>query len=263
MSLTEYKRKRHFNRTPEPAGKRLKKNGWSYVIQKHRARQLHFDFRLELDGVLKSWAVPKGPSLDPSVKRLAMHVEDHPVDYGDFEGIIPEGEYGAGTVMLWDQGTWEPVGDARKDYESGRLKFQLRGKKLRGGWMLIRTGGSKAGRDQRQWLLFKERDEFAQPASKGDILDDEPLSVSSGRDLDEIANDADRVWGAKPKSNGKPQPRRDYPNRRTSVACQRKATGKAALPKDIHVQLATLSNEAPVARELHGHTAGHHKRRSA
>src|SRR5208282_3485113 len=126
------KRKRRFRRTPEPRGIRAAKEGRSFVVQKHRARQLHYDFRLELGRVLKSWAVPKGPSLDPSVKRLAMHVEDHPVDYGSFEGIIPQGEYGGGTVMLWDRGVWEPVGDPEEGYRSGRLKFKLHGDKLQG-----------------------------------------------------------------------------------------------------------------------------------
>src|SRR5262245_26714676 len=130
MSLTEYKRKRHFKRTPEPASKVAPRTGRSFVIQKHAASHLHYDFRLELDGVLKSWAVPKGPSLIPSVKRLAMQVEDHPVDYGQFEGIIPKGEYGGGTVMLWDRGSWEAVGDAHEGYESGKLKFRLDGEKL-------------------------------------------------------------------------------------------------------------------------------------
>src|SRR5438309_1983730 len=127
MALREYRRKRHFERTPEPEGKQALPGGHSFVVQKHRARQLHYDFRLELDGALKSWAVPKGPSLDPSVKRLAMQVEDHPVDYGTFEGIIPQGEYGGGTVMLWDRGEWEPIGDPHEGYGRGRLKFKLHG----------------------------------------------------------------------------------------------------------------------------------------
>src|SRR5436190_24205648 len=144
MSLQEYKRKRHFNRTPEPAGKERSKEGHSFVVQKHAASHLQYDLRLELDGVLKSWAVPKGPSLDPTVKRLAMHVEDHPVDYGAFEGIIPQGEYGAGTVMLWDRGNWEPVGDPHEGYRTGKLKFTLHGQKLNGRWMLVRTGTRSA-----------------------------------------------------------------------------------------------------------------------
>src|ERR1700749_1043563 len=130
MTLRDYNRKRHFDKTAEPAGKEAPTGGRSFVIQKHAASHLHYDFRLELDGVLKSWAVPKGPSLDPSVKRLAMHVEDHPVDYGGFEGIIPEGEYGGGTVMLWDRGSWEPVGDAQEGYKKRTLKVILHGARL-------------------------------------------------------------------------------------------------------------------------------------
>jgi bifunctional non-homologous end joining protein LigD len=133
MGLAEYKRKRHFSRTPEPKARKARKAGWSYVVQKHQASHLHYDFRLELDGVLKSWAVPKGPSLDPAVKRLAVHVEDHPVDYGGFEGVIPEGEYGGGIVMLWDQGHWEPVGDPHDGYRKGKLKFLLHGEKTHRG----------------------------------------------------------------------------------------------------------------------------------
>ena len=194
MALTEYRRKRNFAVTPEPAGKkRATGPKLAFVIQKHAASHLHYDFRLELDGVLKSWAVPKGPSLDPAKKRLAMHVEDHPVEYGEFEGIIPEGEYGGGTVLLWDRGTWEPTGDARKGYSEGHIKFQLHGKKLRGGWMLVRRGGKHGPTDERHWFLFKERDQFADPAT--DVIARKPLSVASGRDLDEIANRAERVWG--------------------------------------------------------------------
>jgi bifunctional non-homologous end joining protein LigD len=206
MGLREYQRKRHFERTPEPTGKRAPETGGrSFVVQKHQARNLHYDFRLELDGVLKSWAVPKGPCLDPAVKRLAMQVEDHPVDYGSFEGIIPEGEYGAGTVMLWDRGEWEPISDAHEGYGSGRLKFQLHGEKLRGRWMLVRTGRAPPSeQDQRRWLLFKERDEEARPMAEGDVLQELPLSVATGRSLEEIAADQDKVWNV---DDGAKQPK--------------------------------------------------------
>ena len=167
MSLVEYRRKRSFADTPEPsgrvggraAGKRLR-----YVVQKHQARNLHYDFRLEWRGVLLSWAVPKGPSLDPSTKRLAMRVEDHPVDYAGFEGTIPTGEYGAGTVMVWDTGTWRPDDpDVDASLRRGDLKFTLMGKKLKGSWVLVRTRGfPRGGSSQREsWLLIKHRDEFA------------------------------------------------------------------------------------------------------
>ncbi|HJQ98756.1 MAG TPA: DNA ligase D, partial [Candidatus Polarisedimenticolaceae bacterium] len=192
MGLKEYERKRDFKRTPEPRGKtRARRGRLGYVIQKHDASRLHYDFRLEHDGVLLSWAVPKGPSLDPREKRLAVHVEDHPIDYGGFEGTIPEGEYGGGTVMLWDRGTWEPEGDASKDLAAGKLKFTLHGEKLRGKWMLLRLGGPR-NEDGKNWLLFKEKDEYA--SATGDVLKSLPLSVSSGRDLEEIAGKAKRVW---------------------------------------------------------------------
>jgi bifunctional non-homologous end joining protein LigD len=191
MSLTEYQRKRRFGITPEPSGdeQSAAKHGREliYVIQKHRASQLHYDFRLEWNGALLSWAVPKGPSLDPAVKRLATQVEDHPIDYASFEGVIPEGEYGGGTVMLWDQGTWasetEEVGAA---LERGDLKFTLRGKKLKGSWVLVRTRGFGKNPSRPSWLLIKHRDEFA---STGDITGSEPYSVASGRLLAEIARD--------------------------------------------------------------------------
>jgi len=163
MALEEYRRKRDFRKTPEPAGKapaRKKATApLAFVIQEHKARRLHFDFRLELDGVLKSWAVPKGPSLDPGEKRLAVEVEDHPLDYGGFEGIIPEGQYGGGTVLLWDRGTWIPADpDPAAAHAKGMLKFELHGKKLHGNWALVRMGG-KAARERRpNWLLVKERD---------------------------------------------------------------------------------------------------------
>ncbi|OAI47131.1 hypothetical protein AYO44_10160 [Planctomycetaceae bacterium SCGC AG-212-F19] len=255
MSLTEYQCKRHFKRTPEPAGKRAAKPGHLFVVQKHQARQLHYDFRLELDGVLKSWAVPKGPSLDPSVKRLAVQVEDHPVEYGSFEGIIPPGEYGGGTVMLWDQGEWEPVGDPEDGYRAGRLKFKLHGAKLRGGWMLVHTGGGASGRDKRQWLLIKERDEEATPSKDGDILEHMPLSVATGRSLEEIAADRHRVWTSKAKSpmqSARQTPRKKSAterSQRTSVAAAIPGRKTRSLPSRVAVQLATLAAEAPEGDE--------------
>ncbi|XUW89819.1 DNA ligase D [Burkholderia sp. M6-3] len=200
--LDLYNRKRRFDETPEPAGNKAAKKrgarnaarpgpdeGLSYVIQEHHARRLHYDFRLELNGALLSWAVPKGPCLDPSVKRLAVHVEDHPVEYGSFEGEIPPGNYGAGTVIVWDRGTWEPVGgaaEAARAYRAGKLKFHLHGEKLHGGWTLVRSH-MRGNADKEQWLLIKERDDEARPESEYDVLAEQPGSV----------------LGAAPASNGK------------------------------------------------------------
>jgi bifunctional non-homologous end joining protein LigD len=189
MSLKEYKKKRRFEVTPEPVGKEHPGRGNSllYLIQKHQATSLHYDFRLEWDGVLLSWAVPKGPSLDPSVKRLAMQVEDHPLEYGDFEGVIPAGEYGGGTVMLWDNGTWSPeVPDVTAALHNGDLKFTLHGQKLKGSWVLVRTRGLGKAPSRSAWLLIKHRDQFA---STTDIMTEMPESVSSHRLLAEIAQD--------------------------------------------------------------------------
>ena len=189
MALTEYRKKRRFNVTSEPAGAKTprgaKAKKLSYVIQKHRATALHYDFRLEWNGVLLSWAVPKGPSLDPSVKRMAMPTEDHPIEYAKFEGIIPEGEYGGGTVMIWDNGTWTAESpDVDAALKKGDLKFRLDGRKLHGSWVLVRIRAREGGRPP--WLLIKHRDEFA---SKADIAEDEPRSVVSKRILAEIARD--------------------------------------------------------------------------
>src|ERR1700678_4343120 len=189
--LEEYRAKRDFKVTEEPKGARPTAKPpaeLAYVIQKHRASQLHYDFRLEWRGVLLSWAIPKGPSLDPSVKRLATAVEDHPLEYGNFEGVIPEGEYGGGTVMLWDRGTWAPeVPDVDAALEKGDLKFTLAGKKLRGSWVLVRTKLGYGGSKKPQWLLIKHRDRYA---SNEDILVEKPRSVLSKRTLAEIARDA-------------------------------------------------------------------------
>jgi bifunctional non-homologous end joining protein LigD len=190
MGLKEYREKRDFDLSPEPAGKHdpKKKKGpeLAYVIQKHRATSLHYDFRLEWDGTLISWAVPKGPSLDPSVKRLAMKVEDHPIEYADFEGVIPKGEYGGGTVMIWDKGTWQPdEADASSGLQRGDLKFTLFGKKLRGSWVLVRTRGY-GGKSENSWLLIKHRDQYA---STEDITVQAPKSVVTHRLLAKIAHD--------------------------------------------------------------------------
>jgi bifunctional non-homologous end joining protein LigD len=195
MSLAKYKEKRSFNKTPEPTGGKPEKAVLRFVIQKHDASRLHYDFRLEMDGVLKSWAVPKGPSLNPSVKRLAMMVEDHPYDYKDFEGIIPEGNYGAGTVMVWDEGTYEPIepvkgraGQEKKlleELDSGSLKFILHGKKLQGEFALVKTKDMA----DNAWLLIKHRDDFA---SEEDITEMDE-SVLSGKDLEEIASASDHT----------------------------------------------------------------------
>ena len=186
--LADYNRKRRFEVTPEPAGKQAprRKKALEFVVQKHRASRLHYDFRLEHDGVMLSWAVPKGPSLDPANKRFAMQTEDHPIEYNRFEGVIPEGEYGGGTVMIWDRGTWEPeVDDVDEALAKGDLKFKLRGKKLRGSWVLVRMR-------PRQWLLIKHRDKSA---STEDIAAAKPRSALSRRTLAGIARRA----GATPK----------------------------------------------------------------
>jgi bifunctional non-homologous end joining protein LigD len=219
--LAAYRAKRDFRVTPEPGPKAGRNEGEArlFVVQKHHASHLHYDFRLELDGRLLSWAVPKGPSLDPSVKRLAMHVEDHPVSYADFEGTIPPGQYGAGTVIVWDRGTWTPEGDPRRDYHAGRLKFRLDGQKLRGGFALVRT---RRGEDERDaWLLIKEHDDEARPSSEGEVTELLPDSVIR------------HPLTAK----------RDAPNPPLQGA------RKGALPAMMSPQLATLVDEVPGERE--------------
>lgn len=197
--LARYHSMRDFEVTAEPRGKVGRKKGAStanlpFVVQKHAARQLHYDFRLGWNGVLKSWAVTKGPSYTPSQKRLAVHVEDHPLEYGRFEGTIPQGQYGSGAVMVWDRGSWEPTGDVERSLKEGNLKFELNGKKLKGKWALIRMHG-RAGRSGREnWLLIKERDGFARNESEPAIVDEAPNSTLSGRSIDEIASRKGKVW---------------------------------------------------------------------
>ena len=190
MKLKEYQKKRQFDVTPEPPGgstAEKRKRSLIYVVQKHMASQLHYDFRLEWRGVLLSWAVPKGPSLDPGVKRLAMRTEDHPIEYSSFEGVIPAGQYGAGTVMLWDKGTWQPDdADVDSSLQKGEIKFTLQGKKLRGSWVLIRTRCFGKNPSRSAWLLIKHRDEYA---STKDVTQEQPHSVASRRLLADIARD--------------------------------------------------------------------------
>jgi bifunctional non-homologous end joining protein LigD len=204
--LAEYRRKRDFGKTAEPEGGRAREvKKLQYVIQKHDASRLHYDLRLEQDGVMKSWAVPKGPSLDPAVKRLAMEVEDHPIEYNKFEGTIPQGEYGGGTVMVWDRGTYtyggtdlDPAEGLRRGYQKGDLKFVLNGKRLKGSWVLVRMRRGQPGKPQ--WLLIKHRDEYAVPGS--DVAAEYQTSVDTGRTMDEIAGGKSRVW----RSNRSEQP---------------------------------------------------------
>jgi bifunctional non-homologous end joining protein LigD len=206
MALDKYREKRNFKKTPEPAGSgdavrksAAKTKNLFFCVQKHLASHLHYDFRLEHNGVLLSWAIPKGPSLDPSVKRLAMHVEDHPIEYGDFEGVIPEG-YGAGIVMLWDRGTWQPeVDDVAGALKKGDLKFTLDGVKLKGSWVLVRTRGPRDP-SGRSWLLIKHRDDWAGPI---DIAEFAPLSVKSRGDLQDIlAADTPAIWTSNRPAKG-------------------------------------------------------------
>jgi len=195
--LSDYHAKRDFGRTSEPRGRIGKSKAHRFVIQRHDATRLHYDFRLELDGVYKSWAVTKVPSLDPATKRLAVEVEDHPIDYGTFEGTIPQGEYGGGTVQLWDRGTWKSqTGTPQRDLEKGQLKIELSGKRLKGKWALVRMRDDpgKPGRKVRHnWLLIKERDDEARPGEPDTLLK-EDTSVKSGRTLDEIADKSRSVW---------------------------------------------------------------------
>ena len=205
MALEEYRKKRDFTKTPEPAGivKNRKQPERFFCVQKHLASHLHYDFRLEHGGVLLSWAVPKGPSLDPTTKRLAMKVEDNPLDYGEFEGVIPEG-YGAGIVMLWDRGTWTPESDdVDAALKKGDLKFTLTGYKLKGSWVLVRTGGrypGARGNGDRSWLLIKHRDDWAGDL---DITDFAPKSVKSDGDFEDIlGEDTPAVWQSNRPAKG-------------------------------------------------------------
>ncbi len=266
MALDLYRQKRDFTKTAEPWGTvRGRREAGAFVVQKHAARRLHYDFRLEMDGVLKSWAVTRGPSLVAGEKRLAVHVEDHPIDYGEFEGTIPKGEYGGGTVVLWDRGRWTPVGDAKKGYAKGHLEFELAGEKLKGRWHLVRMQ-KKPGEKHENWLLIKSEDEAARPASAPDILEERPGSVVTGRDVAEVAGEAPgwssktgRIAKAAPAA-GAPAAKKASP-RKSKAAAKAPAGGtapapeaaravpkggkRAALPDFVPPALATLQSKPP------------------
>ena len=235
-SLTPYRKKRDFKVTAEPRGEVVAPGRrLSFVIQKHAASRLHYDFRLELGGTLKSWAVPKGPSLDPSVKRMAVHVEDHPLGYASFEGTIPKGQYGAGTVIVWDRGEWAPVDDPEAGYRAGRLRFDLHGEKLHGRWNLVRMKG-RGNERQEPWLLIKEKDEEARPATEYDVVEAMPESVLKKRG----------ARGARREAGGKARPKkkaRSSPPPRASRLPPEALPAK--LPLFLSPQLATLVDEAP------------------
>jgi len=263
MSLVKYREKRDFLKTAEPAGPPKPGKGakaLTYVIQKHDASRLHYDFRLELDGVLKSWAVPKGPSLNPADKVLAVEVEDHPVEYGSFEGTIPQGQYGGGTVMLWDRGTWEPVGDPHAGLKAGKLTFILHGERLKGEWALVRMR-PRAGETKNNWLLIKHHDEHA--SEKKDAREKFTTSVSTERSLEEIA----AVSGGQVKVRTKTARRAAAPARAPAPAPAKRRGGSAAkksasfdftppaaaieapMPKDLSPQLATLVDAPPTGKD--------------
>jgi bifunctional non-homologous end joining protein LigD len=244
MALEQYRAKRNFSATPEPRPRAPKKTarGDSFVVQKHDARRLHYDFRLELDGVLKSWAVTRGPSLVPGEKRLAVEVEDHPLEYGGFEGTIPEGEYGGGAVMIWDRGTWTPTGDAHKGLAKGHLDFELHGEKLKGRWHLVRMRRNKRDKHD-NWLLIKGDDEFARPEGAPDILEEQPDSATTGRQIDEVAKE-EPGWSSKTgriRKSGKTQKRAEPADAapRVDPASIEKAK-RAPMPGFVEPMLASL-----------------------
>ena len=243
--LKEYNRKRDFKKTAEPAGKRAPSAGGnSFIVQKHDATRLHWDLRLEADGVLKSWAETKGPSPDPDIKRLAVRTEDHPMSYANFEGTIPKGEYGGGTVMLWDRGTWEPVeGKSWKDIDKGHLHFTLKGERMNGEWLLIRLK-PRAGEKRENWLLRKIQDEYAR---EGDALVEHALtSVLTGRSMAEIAADVEGSHSLKGKRGDTFVKEMEKAARHNAAKAKPKAARKAGKPPKFRApQLATLVDSVP------------------
>jgi bifunctional non-homologous end joining protein LigD len=254
MALETYRQKRDFHKTSEPRGRTGPKDTNLFVIQKHAARRLHYDFRLALDGVLKSWAVTRGPSLVPGEKRLAVHVEDHPLDYGDFEGTIPKGEYGGGNVILWDRGHWTPVGDPHKGLAKGHLDFDLDGEKLHGRWHLVRMR-AKPREKRDNWLLIKADDDAARGPKDPDILEEQPNSVKTGRPVEALTGEAPG-WSSKTgridNSKKKAKPNGAEAQAKPPEPSKLKGAKKAALPEFVEPALATLEKKAPSgARWIH------------
>nr|WP_217345419.1 DNA ligase D [Noviherbaspirillum sp. L7-7A]MBV0879697.1 DNA ligase D [Noviherbaspirillum sp. L7-7A] len=244
MTLDKYIAKRDFNKTPEPRGEVAQPGArLSFVIQKHAASKLHYDFRLELDGTLKSWAIPRGPSLDPREKRLAVHVEDHPVSYGSFEGTIPAHEYGGGEVIVWDRGSWTPVGDPAEGYRKGHLKFRLEGEKLSGGWALLRM--RRPGSDKDNWLLVKERDESAREGKEAEVTELLPDSVLSGRSVGKAARTAPAKTGKALKAEAQARSAAAPKAAKRAGPAKTGQGVKAPLPAMLEPQLATLTDRAP------------------
>jgi bifunctional non-homologous end joining protein LigD len=240
MSLTDYHKKRDFKKTAEPKGKVTHEHQHLFVIQKHAASHLHYDFRIELNGVLLSWAIPKGPCFDPKVKRLAMHVEEHPVDYGFFEGIIPKGEYGGGTVMLWDKGTWHPLDEnPAKAYKDGHLRFELDAHKLQGRWDLLRF------KDDKHWFLVKHQDKYSKPLSDYDVTEAEPRSVLTKQTIDEIKDNYEQVWTQEGANKGTKQRKQSSQTRSKLKISLPNDLETTSFPEVISPQLATLVNKAP------------------
>src|SRR6185437_14563071 len=253
--LKTYRAKRKFGVTAEPKGNITRKTGHAFVIQKHAARRMHYDLRLELDGVMKSWAVTRGPSLVPGDKRLAVQVEDHPIDYNKFEGTIPKGEYGGGTVMIWDRGRWQPQDDPHKGLRKGHLSFTLDGEKLHGLWHLVRMH-RRRGEKRDNWLLIKAHDDAAREPNDKDILEQKSRSVATGRSMDEIAKGVAKKL---PKRNDSAATKSSHRRPQASAAAILRKTKKimgtndrtevrhSALPAFVAPCLATLAEKAPDA----------------
>ncbi|MBV8795254.1 MAG: ATP-dependent DNA ligase, partial [Hyphomicrobiales bacterium] len=258
MALETYRKKRNFASTPEPKGAAPLADSNVFVVQKHDATRLHYDFRLALDGVLKSWAVTRGPSLNPDEKRLAVEVEDHPLEYADFEGTIAKGEYGGGSVIVWDNGTWTPIGDAHRGLKKGHLEFELHGQKLNGRWHLVRMQ-RKPGEKRDNWLLIKGDDEFARSHDEADILEERPESINTGRTIDELEGEAPG-WSSKTGKIEKPDGAGDGAAHPSPAEPARKAldpsaiegAAKSPMPGFVEPMLATLAKFPPTGdRWLH------------